>query len=91
MNHPHYQLRPGKTSLYRRRVKHDTNGSTEGPRGEGAGELGADDAGVACIRLLATEPLLHVLEDSSDGFVDSPCGLVTLPQMTRILVPRFSV
>lgn len=38
---------PGKASLYRRRVKHDTNGSTEGPRGEGAGELGADDARVA--------------------------------------------
>lgn len=90
MNHPHYQLRPGKTSLYRRRVKHDTNGSTEGPRGEGAGELGADDAGVACIRPLATEALC-VPEDCGCGLVDSPCGLVTLPQMTRILVPRFSV
>ena len=59
---------PGKASLYRRRVKHDTNGSTEGPRGEGAGELGADDARVACIRLLATKALLACpRKDSCDG------------------------
>jgi hypothetical protein len=34
--------------LYRRRVQHDTNGSTERLGGKGRGELGADDAGVSC-------------------------------------------
>lgn len=47
-NRPHYQLQPEALFLYRRRVQHDTNGSTERLGGKGGGELGADDAGVSC-------------------------------------------
>lgn len=46
-NRPHYQLQPEALFLYRRRVQHDTNGSTERLGGKGGGELGADDAGVS--------------------------------------------
>lgn len=46
-NRPHYQLQPEALFLYRRRVQHDTNGSTERLGGKGGGELGADHAGVS--------------------------------------------
>lgn len=46
-NRPQYQLHPGPR-LDRRGVQHNTNRSTERLRGERGGELGADDAGVAC-------------------------------------------
>lgn len=46
-NRPHYQLQPEALFLYRRRVQHDTNGSTERLGGEGRGELGADDTRVS--------------------------------------------
>jgi hypothetical protein len=42
-----YQLHPENPILYRRRVQHNADGSTERLGGEGRGELGADDAGVA--------------------------------------------
>lgn len=55
-NRPQYQLRPGPL-LDRRGVQHNTNRSTERLRGERRGELGADDAGVAC----AEEKSVHVV------------------------------
>jgi hypothetical protein len=42
-----YQLHPETPFLYRRRVQHDTYGSTKRLGGKGRGELGADNAGVA--------------------------------------------
>lgn len=53
-NRPHYQLQPEALFLYRRWVQHDANRSTEGLGGERGGELGADDAGVAWYRALAS-------------------------------------
>lgn len=46
-NHPHYQLHPESPYLYRGRVQHDTNRSTERLSGKRGSELGADDARVA--------------------------------------------
>ena len=52
-NRPHYQLQPEALFLYRRRVQHDTNGSTERLGGKRGSELGADDAGVSLEDALA--------------------------------------
>ena len=42
------QLRPHAFPLDSRGVEHDADGGTEGPGGKGSGELGANNAGVAC-------------------------------------------
>jgi hypothetical protein len=65
-NRPHYQLQPEALFLYRRRVQHDTNGSTERLGGEGRGELGADDTRVS-VRAGDLAP-----DDADLGALDRP-------------------
>jgi hypothetical protein len=63
------------------RVKHDADGGTEGLRRKVVSELSADDARVAY-----TSQILHI-RTCTQRDKNAPCGRVTLPQMTRILVP----
>jgi hypothetical protein len=79
---PHYQLQPEALFLYRRRVQHDANGSTERLGGERRGELGADDARVS-VRTgdlapddadLGTADLLLATVDESDLLAEVEVG-----------------
>jgi hypothetical protein len=67
--------------LYRRRVKHDADGSTEGLGREVGPELGADDAGVA------VRPGDLAPDDADLGALDGALSAVDVCAFINLLIP----
>ena len=71
--------------LYRRRVKHDADGSTEGLGREVRPELGADNAGVA------VRPGDLAPDDADLGALDGALGAVDVCALINLHAPTLSL